>query len=130
MSTTQTTDNENGLALVGRGYDEPTRCLHFRVCFAMSAVGCGDGTECALIALRILGDYVGGNATELADALAPLTSKFWQITVGREFSPVVYVDVMDEATKPEVEAIFRAAGADELDWAESGLGRTLRAWWD
>jgi hypothetical protein len=126
MSTTRTTDNENGVALVQRGYEESTRCLDFRVRFWAA----GDGPACALAALRAIGSYNNFDGWAVAQALEPFAEKC-VIAVGREGSPVVYVEPRygnEGVTKAAIEAALRDVNADELDWQDKN--RTLRAWWD
>lgn len=121
-------DNQNGVALVKRGYTEGARCLSFRVGFNMA----GDGRACALAALRAIGGYNAFNGDAVADALDAfmgMDNVLWTVEVGRENSPVVYLHVKSDvvpAFRHIIENALREVHADELDWA----GNTLRAWWD
>lgn len=117
-----TTDAHNAVALVARGFDEPTRCLHFRVGFYRDA-------EHALQALRLIGDYNAFDGEAVAQAVAPFLDVVQEAEVGRESSPVLYLTLGYDAVsefRHTIEAALRGVYADELDWT----GDTLRAWWD
>lgn len=115
------TDNENAVALVKRGYDEPTRCLSFRVAFYCDPPN-------ALAAIRAVGRYNDYDGERVARALEGflVADVVQRISVGREGSPVLYLNVYDSAQRPAVEAALAAAQAGELGWTDG----TLRAWWD
>lgn len=118
-------DNENGVELVRRGYNEPTRCLDFRVSFSTY----GDGRACVLAALRAIGGYNNFDPELVAMALDPFLAHdvVRRVDVGREGSPVIYLrtDAVPEF-RHVIENALRDVRADELDWT----GDTLRAWWD
>lgn len=117
------TDDQNAVALVRRGYDEPTRVLHFRVAF--------QATAAALDALRAIGDYNEFNGDRVARALygslpgreAPCL----RVDVGRENSPVLYIRGLHAEHVDAVKAALYEAGVEELGIGPLGL---LRAWWD
>jgi hypothetical protein len=122
------TDNENGVALVARGYNEDTRCLSFRVAFDAY----GDGISCAASAAGAIGDYNDYDGVRVANALLRIKPDYIRypgIEVGRESSPVIYVTLRPDCPPEKRNAIenaLREAKADELDWESD----TLRAWWD
>lgn len=121
-------DNENGVAIVKRGFTQGTRCLSFRVGFNMLH----GGRDAALAALRAIGGYNKFDGDAVAHAVDPFMGTgdvLWTVEVGREYSPVVYLHVKSgvvPAFRRIIEHELREAHADELNWR----GDTLRAWWD
>ena len=119
-----TTDNQNGVALVERGYNEPTRCLNFRVGFPTY----GDGRDCAIKAVEAIGQYNSFDPARVVPVLigmVELSRGYGEIMVGRQSSPVIYV----RCTETEATAImaeFHDASADECDYCDG----YVRAWWD
>lgn len=118
-------DQENAVALVERGYNEPTRCLDFRVSFYIYA-----GATHALRAVRLIGGYNEFDGEAVAQALEPFLTPdaAYRVAVGREGSPVIYLTTVTCAPefRHEIENALRDVHADELSWT----GDTLRAWWD
>jgi hypothetical protein len=123
-------DNHNGYELVRRGYAETTRCLQFAVEFHLAYA---DGLEAALLSIReILGSDVADSVERLADQLAenhPGTRPLCAITVGREFSQVIYLHCSPQASAEAIAAV-NAIGADEVSSEQVGAWIRIRAWWD
>jgi hypothetical protein len=107
---------------IGYAVDDPTderRCLNFRVGF--------DDHEAAYEALRAIDAYNAFSAERVIAALrAANLDRYSRISVGREGSPVVYLNVWGDVDMPSIEHLLREAAADEVDFD----GREVRAWWD
>jgi hypothetical protein len=125
------TDNQNAVDLVRRGYDEDTRCLHFRVSFFGSS-----SFEDAIDAVEIIDSYNGFLWEDVDIALRKckeLIGHYFYIHIGRESSPVIYIEfwgMLDDVIKDQLTEIMKDAQADEVDWQKSNKREILRCWWD
>lgn len=114
---------EGATGMVERGYNESTRCLMFRVSFYSDPKGVRE-------AVTAIGPYNAFDPAKVNDALdhlAQYISPYGRIWVGREYSPVLYIDIDSEQDHDAVKAILEQAKADEIDFIS---GNTVRAWWD
>jgi hypothetical protein len=124
------TDNQNAVDLVRRGYNEDTRCLHFRVSFFGSS-----SFEDAIDAVEAIDRYNNFVWEDVDIALRKckqVFSHYFYIHVGRESSPVIYIEAwgkLDDDIKDQLVEIMKEAQADEIDW-QTGRNDILRCWWD
>jgi len=118
-------EDRTGLEIVKLGYavDDSTdrrRNLHFRAEFKTA-----EGVRAALLAI---GNYNGFDGVAVAAALYDALD--WsagpRVLIGREGSPVIYVDTPAPERAAVRKALLRVA-VDELD--DDGH-RWVRAWWD
>lgn len=116
------TCTEGALGMIEHGYEEPTRCLQFRV-------DCGGQ---APEACRIIESYNAFDGEAVAEALEAIVEEYGNILetieVGREYSPVIYIHLDSGAIVDQgpIMVALDALGADEVTYRD----HTIRAWWD
>lgn len=119
------TEDATALAMIRSGYalDDETdqhRVLTFRAGF--------NEVENAFEAIRAIGSYNGFDGEAVAQALETANTERARIQVGREGSPVVYIDgLYPNDQVATVKLALEQANADEIDEVRPG---TVRGWWD
>jgi hypothetical protein len=122
----QLTEDATALAMLRAGYacDDPTderRCLNFRVRLS---------PEAAIEAVTAIDSYNGFDKTRVIPAIEQIVAAnpTARLNIGREGSPVIYVEGVFSDTQDAVMAILRDAAADEVGVTDGGYA--VRAWWD